>query len=65
MASCNNTATPEIIGEAEKYRTVAQLLREQAARPELPPEQAAKASSLADYFEALADDPTCEVPLER
>jgi len=52
-------------GEAEKYRIVAQLLRERAARPELPLEQAAKASSLADYFEALADDPTSKVTIER
>ena len=65
MAGGNKTATPDFIVEAEKYRIVAQLLRERAARPELPPEQAAKASSLADYFEALADDPTCKVPLER
>jgi len=63
MPNCDKVATPEFIGEAEKYRIVARLLRERAARPELLPEQAAKASSLADYFEALADDPTCKVTI--
>ena len=63
MPNCDKA--PGFIGEPEKYRIVAQLLRERAARPELPPEQAAKASSLADYFEALAADPSCEVPIER
>lgn len=65
MSNSNNAFIPQCIGEAEKYRIVALLLRERAARPELPPEQAAKASSLADYFEALADDPTSKVTIER
>lgn len=65
MSNSNNASIPQCIGEAEKYQIVAQLLRERAARPELPLEQAAKASSLADYFEALADDPTFKVAIER
>ena len=47
-------------GDPEKYRTVAQSLRELAAQAGLPPEQAAKADSLAAYFEQLADDPSAK-----
>lgn len=65
MPNSDKAVTPGLVGGAEKYRIVAQLLREQAARSEMPPEQAAKANSLADYFDALADDPTCKVPIER
>jgi hypothetical protein len=65
MSNSNNAFIPRCIVETEKYRVVAQLLRERAAQPELPREQAAKASSLADYFEALADDPTSNVTIER
>jgi hypothetical protein len=65
MSDSNNAFVPRCIREADKYRIVAQLLRERAAQPELSREQAAKASSLADYFEALADDPTSKVTIER
>ena len=44
--------------DPDKYRTVARSLRELAAQAGLPPEQAAKADSLAAYFEQLAADPS-------
>ena len=61
MPSCDNAVIPSFIDESEKYLIVAQLLRERAKRPELPPEQVAKATSLAEYFEALADDPSARI----
>jgi len=58
MSTPNDASFLPNAGESEKYMIVAQLLRERARRPELPPEQATKANSLAEYFEALADDPS-------
>jgi hypothetical protein len=65
MSTPNNAPFPLNIAESEKYLIVAHLLRERARRPELPPEQVAKANSLAEYFEALAADPTCKVTIGR
>jgi hypothetical protein len=65
MSTPNNASFPLNVGESEKYMIVAQLLRERARRPELPPEQVAKANSLAEYFETLADDPTSKMTIER
>ena len=63
MPSRNRAVIPPFIGEREKYLIVSQLLRERATRPELPSEQAATANSLAEYFEALADDPSIKVEI--
>ena len=65
MSTPNNATFPLNAGEPEKYLIVAELLRERARRPELPPEQAAKVNSLAEYFETLADDPTSKVTIKR
>ena len=43
--------------ELTSYIIVARALREQAASPAIPVEQALKAISLAEYFEKLAADP--------
>jgi hypothetical protein len=63
LSSHNSAVFPSFIGEPEKYLIVSQLLRERAKRPELPPEQAVKANDLAEYFEALADDPSVKIKL--
>jgi hypothetical protein len=39
------------------FKVTARLLREGAFRPNVSKEQAAKARSLADYFDTLAADP--------
>lgn len=65
MSIPNKATFPLFMNEQAKYLLVSQLLRERAARSELPPEQAAKANSLAEYFETLADDPTRGFPAER
>ena len=65
MPNCDKAANPGFIGKPEKYRWYLQIAPRASGAARLPPEQAAKASGLADYFEALADDPSCEVPIER
>jgi hypothetical protein len=65
MSTENDAVLPLNISEPEKYLIVAHLLRERARRPELPPEQVAKANSLADYFETLANDPSASISVER
>jgi hypothetical protein len=47
------------------FKVTARLLREGASRPNVSKEQAAKAKSLAEYFEVLAADPCTEVPDKR
>ena len=65
MSTPNNPTFPLNAGESEKYMIVAELLRERARRPELPPGQVAKANSLAEYFETLADDPSVSISVRR
>jgi hypothetical protein len=65
MSILDKAAFPLFMNEQAKYLVVSQLLRERAARPELPPEQAAKANSVAEYFETLADDPPKGISAER
>jgi hypothetical protein len=65
MSTPNNATFPLSAGESEKYMIVARLLRERARRSELPPEQAAKANSLAEYFETLANDPSISIAVQR
>ena len=64
MSAPNDGPFPLNIVDPEKYLVVAQLLREYARRPKSPPEQVAKANSLADYFEALANDPSASISVE-
>jgi len=65
MSTPNNASFPLNAGESEKYMIVARLLRDRARRPELPAEQAAKANSLAEYFETLANDPSVSISVWR
>ena len=65
MSAPNDGAFPLNIVDPEKYLIVAQLLCECARRPKLPPDQVAKANSVADYFEALANDPSASISVER
>ena len=51
--------------DPKEYRTVARLLREEAAQSGVPSAQVVKLVHLAEYFETLAADPCAEIPLER
>ena len=47
------------------FKVTARLLRDGAFRPNVSPEQAANAKSLAEYFEILAVDPSSEIANKR
>ncbi len=65
MRRPGKTDTQTAMVGSEDYQEIARLLRAQAAQSSLPPQQAAKAISLAKYFETLAVDPAGDVMPDR
>jgi hypothetical protein len=53
------------MADPESFKVIARLLREEATRSEVSSEWAAKAKSLAEYFETLAVDPCTEIADQR
>jgi hypothetical protein len=61
-----NTIEPILTNmEPENFMAVAQMLRKEAARSDLPPEQVTKAIDLAEYFEKIATNPCAEIPIAK
>jgi hypothetical protein len=49
----------------DDYKSIARLLREEAAQPSTSWKRSVRAIGLAKHFEVLATDPSAEFPMER